>query len=72
MNVAEHQIERQTWVSDIEVFRLGDDGGLVVDHNEARGPVRNEDGFECSCGREFESREIAAEHLRSTVAEADR
>ncbi|GGN08006.1 hypothetical protein GCM10009021_04140 [Halarchaeum nitratireducens] len=68
----EHQIERQTWVSDIEVYRLDDDGNLVVDHNEGRGPVKNEDTLRCSCGREFESEELAAEHLRSTVAGTER
>ncbi|MBP2251632.1 hypothetical protein J2754_001963 [Halarchaeum solikamskense] len=67
----EHQIERQTWVSDIEVYRLDDDGNLVVDHNEGRGPVKNEDTLRCSCGREFESEELAAEHLRSTVADTE-
>ncbi|GGN08077.1 hypothetical protein [Halarchaeum nitratireducens] len=67
----EHRIERQTWVSDIEVFELDDDGNLVVHHNEGRGPVKNEDTLRCSCGREFESKQVAAEHLRSREVSAD-
>lgn len=68
-----HELERQTWVSEIEIFELLD-GELAVDRAEARGPVKNEDAIKCSCGREFRAdekgRELAAEHLRSVRTEA--
>lgn len=72
MSDSEHRLERQTWVSEIEVFELDDDG-LYVDHAEKRGPVKNEDTLECTCGRTFatddEGRALAIEHLRSVNTE---
>lgn len=71
---AEHTLERQTWVSEIEIFELTDDGELEADHSEARGPVKNEDTIECTCGRTFDAddgRALAAEHLRSAGGAAD-
>lgn len=65
MTGTEHRIERQTWASEIEVLDLADDGELTVVDSEKRGPVKNEDTLECTCGREFEDWELAAEHLRS-------
>lgn len=63
--MSEHQLERQTWASEYEIYELSSDGGLEVTETEGRGPVRSEPELECSCGRTFEEQELAAEHLRS-------
>jgi len=49
----EHKIERQTWVSEYEIYELSDDGETVVSHAEKRGPVKNQKTLECSCGQRF-------------------
>lgn len=72
MRETDHRLEKQTWASEIEILELADDGGLEVSHSESRGPVKNEDTLECTCGRVFDDRGRAAEHLRSVGAEKER
>lgn len=71
---SEHKLERQTWASEIEIFGIDDDGELAVCDTESRGPVKNENTIECTCGREFSTdrvgRERAAEHLRTIRGES--
>lgn len=64
----EHRLEKQMWASAIKILELADDGGIEASHTENRGPVKSEDTLECTCGREFDDRDLAVEHLRSVRA----